>query len=201
MKRLATAAAAALLLALFAPLSAHAVGKPYVTFGLGAWRGKFHQEGFSQTSPTTYTTVGPALLIQTGIDFSVLSIEYNISWLASEGLGFGSDSRPRSNQGTYYSLLGLTVGFEPIPVIRPHIGVERGNFGFATGSAPDYSGTTLKAGIDLIFPVQGRALFGLTAEVSKLFVTSDDAGAMPSGISTNVLTYMLGLKVGAGGAR
>lgn len=197
MKRLAMAAAAALLLS----MPAQGAGKPYFTTGIGAWRGNFHQEGFSQVSPTTYTTIGPAILFQLGIDFSVLSIEYDITWLASEGLGFGPDGRTRSNQGTYYSLLGLTVGFEAIPVIRPHVGVERGNFGFSTGSAPDYSGTTVKAGIDFIFPVQGKGIFGLTGEVRKLFVNSDDAGEMPKGISTDLVTYLIGLKLGIGGAR
>lgn len=195
MKRIAAAVGMAFL----ASLPAQAAGKPYTALGFGAWRGNFHQEGFGQTSPTTLTTIGPALLIQAGIEFQAFSVEYNATWLASHGLGIGSVDDPYPNQAGYYSLLGLTVGVDAIPLVRPHFGVELGNFGFSSGSAPDYSGTTIKAGIDLILSPGGRNSFALIGEVSKLFVTSDDAGSLPNGVSTNVVTALLGLKFTFGG--
>ena len=144
----------------------------------------------------TLTSLG--LELAAGVSFGPAFIEYNFAWLISNHtlsprINPLTSNDPGIREGTYFAPLGLNVGLSiPFIPVEPYVGLERGSFGFTAGAQTNYSGLAGKLGVNVRI-VPG---FGMRAEYRRLYVTSDDAGSLPDGLSTSFSAWFVGLVAG-----
>lgn len=183
--------------ALGASAPAHATGFRFHG-GLGAWQGSFSQSDAAGHEVDLRTLASLGLEVAAGFGFGPVFVEYNFAWfIANHTLSFemvdpAAASSPSHREGPYFSPIGLNAGVSiPVIPIEPYIGIERGNFGFSTGTT-DFSGYAGKAGVNVLLTKE----FGLRAEYRRTYLSYDDAGKLPTGTSAQFDVWFVGLVFG-----
>lgn len=193
---------------IFAVLTALLMGsasQAATTFGfrqhnaLGAWTGSFSQTDGAGHELNVRTLTSMGVEVGFGLGFGIAFIDYNATWfIANHTLTLNADEQhpaaPSNREGPYFSPLGFTLGASiPYFPIQPYLGMEKGSFGFSSGAKTNYSGTALKAGVNFHL----TSNFGLRLEYRKHYLTSDDAGTLPSSVTTRFSSWFLGIVGGS----
>ncbi|HUP58539.1 MAG TPA: hypothetical protein VM598_13865 [Bdellovibrionota bacterium] len=155
------------------------------SFSLGIWNGSFGQRDTRGHEASVPLLPSLGLQLTAGFRAGVLFLEYNVSWFLPQYL-FGNwaeaeSSNPTHRDALYYSYIGGNFGFRfPHFPIEPYLGLEDGHFGLSAGSRTDFQGMVAKAGVNVRL-VEGFAIRG---EYRRHFISTDDSGGFPDGIST-----------------
>lgn len=180
---------AALLVLTNAP-AAHA--RVYTSFYAGAWRSFFTQEGAGQ-GVKIGTNIHPGFQWNFGFGIGPIFFEYAPYYFMGH-TSIGSDgSSAASDDVSQLSLLSANAGVEvPGIGLTGYIGTGRGDYDFQSGSEAEFYGTHLRFGATYpVFTEEGLSL-RIKAEYQRLFITSDDAGAIPDGFTNRSNTFFLG---------
>lgn len=164
---------------------------------LGAWNGGFSQNDAAGREVDIRTLTSLGMEFAAGLGLGLVFLEYNFTWfIPNHLLSFQQDpnaiSRPSNREGPYFAPLGFNAGVHlPVLPIEPYLGAERGNFGFSTG-ATDFAGITGKLGVNVLVHPQ----IALRAEYRRLWISYDDAGKLPDGMSASFDAIYVGFAFG-----
>lgn len=160
---------------------------------LGAWRGVFTEAArgreLSLASP-----VSPAFQMRLGFRVSALFIEYAPYWnMSPMGQPLESDPTTGGHAHAYSALSGNVGLFFSGLQAEIYVGGASAYYDFDNGADTRYRGPSARVG--LMFPIvsEGFATIGIQAEATRLFVSGDERGNIPSGIIARADSLFLGI--------
>lgn len=169
------------------------------TGGMGAWIANFRQTDQQGHSTDLSSATSLAIDLSGGLNFGNFFVEYAptlgiANYLPRSYFSGFKDTSATRRDASYYSLLGANVGLSWAGnPFEPFFGLEYGHMGFSAGSETDYSGISPRLGLRIWL---GNAA-GIKFEFRRLLASSDDSGALPSGVSTHSDVWSIVLFGGA----
>lgn len=170
----------------------------YAGLDLGAWKYWFSQGGNGQAVKQV-GDLSFGFQVPIGLRVSMFFIEYTPAYyLASVGedLEFERDANDAAWSTYKAGNIGLTI-----PLIRLDVygGGGHSCLDFSFGADSEYCGVFARVGVGLILGRATNASVRIKAEFSRQFVSTDEAGTLPEGLSTSANAGFIGLSFAFGG--